>query len=507
MSLVKTYPKFGKATAWQKGFSIDKVALRRRLCQESFWEFSHIFWHEVIAEDPVWNWHMRVMANELQKVAEPVFRMQPKTYDLIINVPPGSTKSTYSSIFYLPWLWTRMVQLRYIGGSFDKDLSLEFGTKARKVIRSKLYQETFPHIEISSDQDTKSHFSNTLKGERRGTSVGAGITGRHAHIIVVDDPIDPQGARSEADITTANRWMTETLPSRCVDQAVTPMILVMQRLSLNDPTGERLLRAESGEGVPVRHICLPAEVSPEVKPAIFRNKYKEGLLDPKRLPKVVLNEKRAVLGNFGYAGQFEQRPVPLSGGMFQIDKLEGPTVPPTPGKFLLVVRWWDKAASTEKWGAYTSGVLMGILKDPKAVPRYWILDVLRERFDTATRERMIKLTGQTDEVFYERKYEIGIEQEPGSGGKDSALHTVWNLPGFKVIYEKATGDKLLRADPFSVQVNAGNVGIAKGTWNMLYLEEMKYFGPMAKFRDQIDASSGAFNRLSRRRHRAGALGI
>jgi predicted phage terminase large subunit-like protein len=410
------------------------------------------------------------------------------------------------SILYLPWLWGRCPWIRYLNGCFDGDLALEFGTKSRAVLRSKLYRETFPEIEISSDQDTKSYFANTMKGERRATSTGASIIGRHAHIQVVDDPIDPESSLSELDMDKVNRWMTQTLPSRVVDKSVTPMILIMQRLAINDPSGDRLERAKQG-GTPIKHICLPADIrrGQKVRPKVLKNKYKDGLLDPKRHPITVLDEFRLVkLGDYAYAGQYDQSPIPMTGGLFQVDKLIIGPLPPA-AKFTAVVRWWDKAASKEKWGAHTAGILMGIMKDPQEVPRYWVLDVIRERWDTATRERMIKLTGHSDEVFYKNKYTIGMEQEPGSGGKDSALWTVRNLAGFHAVFERPSGDKMARAYAFSTQVNAGNVGLVSALWNAGYIEEMKYFAPEAKSKDRIDASSAGFNQLSKKRHKAGGF--
>jgi len=100
--------------------------------------------------------------------------------------------------------------------------------------------------------------------------------------------------------------------------------------------------------------------------------------------------------------------------------------------------------------------------------------------------------------------EIGLEQEPGSGGKESAESTVRNLRGWRVRVDRPTGDKSLRADPFSVQVNNGNVSMVRGDWNEDYIEELRYF-PFSKYKDQVDASSGAFNILAGRNIRAGAL--
>jgi len=151
--------------------------------------------------------------------------------------------STIGSIMLLPWAWTRMISFRMLSGSFNKDLSLEFGMKAKQIIESERYQELFPEVKIRSDQGAKSHFANTRGGVRYCTATGASAIGRHAHLIAVDDPINPAGVRSKADLLSANRWMRETLPSRCVDPEVTTLMCIMQRLGVMDPTGERLSRS------------------------------------------------------------------------------------------------------------------------------------------------------------------------------------------------------------------------------------------------------------------------
>jgi predicted phage terminase large subunit-like protein len=401
----------------------------------------------------------------------------------------------------LPWLWTRMPSFRFLGGSYSADLSLEFGNKARRLIKSSLYQETFPEITILDDQDTKGYFANSLKGERYSTSTGASIIGRHFHLHSIDDPINPRGARSELELRTTNLWLTESVAQRCVNLQITPLILTMQRLALEDPSGIRLARTG---GTPVRHICLPAELSDDVKPVRLRSKYKKGLLDPIRLNPDILETRRCELGQYGYAGQFEQRPSPITGGMFDVTALVGPKAPPDPKEFSHVIRWWDKASSSG-YGDYTAGVLMGIKANPKAVPRFWILDVFRKQLGSVEREEVIKKTAKVDQERWPGNYRVGVEQEPGSGGKDSAMATVWNLAGFKVEMEKPTGSKLDRADPFATQVNAGNVAFLPGQWNNTYMEELQYFGELAKFDDQVDASAAAFNFLSRKKYKAGAL--
>ena len=92
-------------------------------------------------------------------------------------------------------------------------------------------------------------------------------------------------------------------------------------------------------------------------------------------------------------------------------------------------------------------------------------------------------------------YEIGVEQEPGSGGKDIAEATIRNLAGYSVFADRVTGSKQLRAEPFAAQVQGGNVSLVAGDWVRDFLDEAESF-PNGKFKDQIDAASGAFARLT-----------
>lgn len=473
--------------------SFDQYQLLGSICRESFADFLKEFWHVVVPEKLTWNWHLKYLCDELQEMALRVFQGLPRKHDLIINISPGSSKSTIASIMFPAWCWTRMATCRIISASYAYMLSVDLSRKSRDVVKSELYQRCFPGIKIRDDQDAKGNFVNTQGGERVATGVDGSITGKHAHIIVVDDPLDPKMAASDADLNTANRWMQETLPSRKVDKRVTPIILIMQRLHEYDPTGMML---EKADRVPVKHICLPAEESDDIKPASLRRYYVDGLMDPERLSREVLAEAQSQ-GDYVYAGQYMQSPIPRGGAMFQVDKIEI-EAPPPDLKMVKYVRYWDKAG-TEGGGAFTVGTLMA--RDEAG--HYWILDVERGQWDSGRRERVMRKTAIKDG----RRVLIVVEQEPGSGGKDSASGTVRNLAGFRVRLHKvgkSDGDKIARADAFSSQVNNGNVSMVPAAWNKEFLNEYRFF-PNSRYKDQVDSGSGAFNHLAGRTRRIGGL--
>lgn len=497
---------------------ISKNQLKASILKDSFADFVKTMWPVVVPEELIWNWHMDVLCNELQRMAERVFENKPREYDLIINIPPGTSKSSICSVMFPAWVWTRMPSARTICSSYAYSLSLELSRLSRLIIKSEEYTSLFPEIELTRDQDAKGLFINTKGGKRYCASIGGSITGHHGHFLIVDDPMDPNAAISEKELEGVNKWMVDTLPTRKVEKAVTPMILIMQRLHQNDPSGMLLERrreqienqkkhgTEDSENpiVPIRHICLPGELSKLVRPRSMRKKYINGLLDPVRLSRSVLEGlKPPNLSEFAYSGQIMQSPVPLGGGMFKTDRLTI-DIPPPFRKFKQIVRYWDKAG-TGGGGAFTVGCLMGIDNQD----RYWVLDVIRGQWESSEREKIIKQTSQMDLAMlrrggYKKLYRIGVEQEPGSGGKESAQNTVKNLKGFSVKVDRPTGDKVLRADPFSTQVNGENVYLKEGDWNHLYTEELRFF-PNSTFKDQADASSGGFNMLSNPRKILGAL--
>jgi predicted phage terminase large subunit-like protein len=473
----------------------DELEIVRSLCRSNYYFFLKEFWNTIVPDPFVDNWHIKYIANELQYMVEWFLRgMEPghnskydyKPYDLIINESPGSTKSLQCSVFFQPWVWTRYQSASFIGSSYQENLSIDLSRKARIVLKSDKYKELFPEVVISEDQDAKGKFANTEQGERNSVGNKGGITGRHADFIVIDDPIDPKGSRSSVEMTLANQFITETLWSRKKNKARTPTILVQQRLHANDPTGMMLEMASRGE-TKIRHLCFPAVLTDDVKPVECKQYYRDGLFDPVRLPKPVLDEA-ALQGEYSFAGQFLQRPVPIGGGMFKTDNIiiRDRSEMPVGNRWVKRVRYWDKAA-TQDAGCFTVGMLMG--KDVDQ--RFWILDVVRGRWDSARREQMIKSVAAMDgyEVV------IGIEQEPGSGGKDSASMTARNLAGYRVVMDKPSGPKEERADPFSTQVNAGNVYMVSAGWNRPLLDEMGLF-PNGNFKDQVDSGSGAFKYLT-----------
>lgn len=457
--------------------------LDRIFLQSNFYEFFKFFWTAINNEKLIDNWHIKYLCDELQAVAERVIKREKKEYDLIINIPPSMSKTSILNIYFPLWCWVNDYTIPFISVSYSYQLSINISEKCRDVLRSDLFQKYFYDIKVKEDSDTKQLFKvvkdNKVGGFRYATSVGGTISGFHGHFLLLDDPLNAVDALSDVKIKNVNEWIDNVIFSRKVDNDVSVVILVMQRLHENDTTGYLLSKNKN-----IKHICLPALQSEKISPPELKNFYTDGLLDNKRLSKEILEQKRIEMGDYAFAMQYLQEIVPKSGSFFDVSKLL--IVNSLDEKEIIrKVRYWDKAG-THQAGCYTVGVKMAMLKNRT----YVVLDVVRGQWEAGEREKIIKQVAELDG----RDVSIIVEQEPGSGGKESAEATIRNLAGYRCYADRPTGDKILRADTFAVQLNAGNVAMLRAEWNSEYKRELEFF-PYGKYKDQVDASSGAFNIL------------
>lgn len=478
--------------------------IQRELNNRSLYQFLKWSWSEISGQPFVDNWHIRYLCSILEEVAYGVGNREPKKHDLLINVPPGSTKTIICSIVFPVWCWTKWYWIRFITASYSSTLSLESAEYSRDLIKSVKFQELYPELGIKADKDTKGNFKivkktpskinphkqgEILGGNRYSTSVGGTLTGFHGDIIIWDDPINPQQTFSDIQLEIANKWIDQTLPTRKTNKKVSVTIGIMQRLHQNDPSGHLLKKNKEN----LKHISLPGEIrnyKQFLKPRGLKKFYVDDLFDVNRLSWSVLNELETDLGQYGFAGQIGQNPAPAGGGMFKVDHFQMVSEIFPKKEYVKSVRYWDKAGTAKGKGAYTTGVKISKLRNGMFI----VDDVKRGRWSSEERERIIKQTAEVDGTDV---WQV-VEQEPGSGGKESAENTIKNLAGFLVEADRPTGDKATRADPLSVQVNSGNILLRVAEWNLKYKEEFGLF-PNSTYKDQVDATSGGFNFLTRKK--------
>lgn len=455
----------------------DAFNIEKELCQRELSEFIKQAWHVIEPSQPyIHGWHIDAICEHLEAVTRGEINR------LLINVPPGTMKSLAVGVFWPAWEWgpKGMSSTRYVAASHNLGFSVRDNVRMRRLVSSDWFQERWP-TPFAKDQNAKLNFQNKNTGFRQAMAFGS-MTGARGDRVIVDDPHSVEGAISDKERANTIRIFKETLPTRLNNPKTSAIIIVMQRLHTGDVSGVAI-----EEEMGYEHLMLPMEFEPErrcVTSIGFSDPRKvDGeLLFPKRFPKEVVDRDKKAMGEMASSGQFQQRPTPRGGGMFKVENISIGV----PQKIVRAVRYWDKAG-TEGGGCYTAGVKVGIDQDG----RFWILDVVRGQWGAMKREMHILQCAQMD-GFETRVY---VEQEPGSGGKESAESTIRMLAGYVAYKDRVTGDKVTRAEPLSVQVEAGNVSLKKAEWNKDFIEEARLF-PVGKFKDQVDAAAGGFTKLT-----------
>ena len=458
---------------------ITATSIERELCKRSFYFFVQYFWDTIIAEKPIWNWHIKYLCDELQIVGEGVAKRQPKLYDYyIFNVPPGSSKSTIISEMYPLWCWAIDPTQRFICASYSSTMADDIAEKSYNIYTSDKYKTLFPKL-VEKKSGGKTNFKNGLKGERIPTSTGSSITGQHAHQIIIDDPITPTLASSEAERKAANTWLSETIGSRKVSLTVTVTIVVMQRLHEMDCSGYLL----SKKNLKIKHVCIPAELTDNVKPIELRSNYIDGLFDIVRKTRENLLQAKIELGSYGYAGQMLQEPSPKDGGV--IKKSWFPIIKAAAAPQGCIINFQLDTAYTDKES-----------NDPSAMISYF------KHENTVYITNSISVHKEFPELcrwipthVNEHGYnDLSILRvEPKATGKTTVqqLKLETNL---NIIEDKApTVDKVTRARACSPKVESGRVIILEGHWNESFLSQVAAF-PNAAHDDELDCLTAIIER-------------
>ena len=410
---------------------------------------------------------------------------------LIVALPPRHSKSEMFSRLLPAYALYRFPDRWFALSSYAAELAYTLSRSARAYYRAAVG-------EIGGETEAVKHWETGQGGGLWATGVGGPATGRGFHWGLIDDAIkNAEEAQSEV-IGRRNRdWYGSTWYTRAEPDAA--MCIVTTRWPGPGDIVGYLFELEEGEGdgdsetdEPERWHVLLMEAEKEAEPpeipascTLEPDPRPVGApLCPERYPLSRLKRIRRKVGEFFYNALFQQRPRPREGGMFPREEAKIVAAAPVGLRW---VRYWDKAA-TEGGGKYTAGTKMAI--GPDGI--IYVGDVRRKQLGSDGRKKLMRQTAVVDGV----NVTIWIEQEPGSSGKDSARDDVKLLAGFSVHTEPASGDKVLRADPFAAQWQAGNVRLIAGEWNKPYLDEMEA-APFGKYLDQMDSSAGAYNKLSR----------
>jgi predicted phage terminase large subunit-like protein len=437
-------------------------------------------WHVLEPEAKyVHNWHIDAICQHLEAVTDG------RINRLLVNVPPGSSKSLIVSVMWPAWEWGPCGRrsLRYLATAFNEGPVKRDTRKSRDLIASEWYGRLWPDVRLTRTAETS--FANASTGTREGVPFGS-LTSQRGDRLIIDDPHSTETAESDTERLNTTRKFREGAVNRLNDQEKSAIVVIMQRLHEQDISG-----VITSLGMDYVHLMLPMEFDPSrsCETAIgFRDPRTDDgqLLDPSRFPRATVDKLERDMGSYAYSGQYQQSPTPRSGGMFQRGDFGIVDAVPAGGRR---VRAWDFAASQQKPGKqpdWTVGIRMLLVKDT-----FYIEDVLRGRWSASDVETRLKNTASQDG----QGITIRMPQDPGAAGKADSETKIKLLKGYPVIVKPISGDKATRARPASAQAEAGNVKLVRGAWNDTFLSEICSF-PNGTFDDQLDAFADALNELA-----------
>lgn len=432
-------------------------------------------WRLISSETPVFNWHIDYIADRLQNLGSFIIAREPSPGDMVINIPPGMTKSSLVSQIFISWLWLHDPSICVIVSSYSGLLSIDHSLKAKKIIESDEWG-LFRHYihqrhghELTFTRNTEKHWENNFGGFFYATSTGGSVTGKHAHLIIRDDPLNPEQSVSDTGIKKTNRFNDETLSDRKKDKQSTPTITVMQRLNENDPTGHDVKR-----GLVNEHICLPGKIenaeTTTVKPRKLIDNYMSagGLLDPIRLPETVLADKKIRLGSYAYAGQYDQTPSPIGGGIIKTKWFDIVDALPNGMGFKDVV--WNFILDTA-FSAKTESNDTALIAYTYIQNDWFVRECFALKLDFPDMLDLVK--GFTSRNGYSSQSRIYIE--PKATGVP-LIQTIKRETGLNVIpTESPIDDKVTRVNNHVPEMESGRVHLLRGQWNESYLHELGTF--------------------------------
>lgn len=421
------------------------------------------------------NWHHKKMCDAIQRVIDGQCKR------LIINVPPGSSKTETAVINLIARGLAINPKARFLHLSYSSDLAELNSAKAKELILSSEFQELF-NIPIKTDSNARGRW-NVVDGDISiggcyATSTLGQVTGfRAGHMaegfqgcIIIDDPLKPVDSLSKVKRDAVNNAFINTVQSRKASPD-TPIIVIMQRLADEDLTGFLL---NGGDGKEWEHICIPAinedgeSYWPDKEPI-------ESLLQ--------LKEK----GNFTFEGQYQQRPYVLGGEIIKGEWFGRYSELPPERQWVRRAVFADTAMKTGEANDFTVFLDAMIARDGKC----YILNVWRKKVDAVgllilAKDVWASTNGKAQAMYIEDK-------ASGTGLIQQLQNNEQFIP---VIPVERTKDKLTRVMEVQPRIQAGGVLLPEfAPWVVDFVSECEAFtaNDTHKHDDQVDPLVDAVN--------------
>lgn len=468
----------------------EKRLLEELILREEASRSLHSFCRYVIGVEPAR--HHKIIIDALMRL------LSGESKRLIITAPPGSAKSTYSSVAF-PAFFVGYHTGLIISASHTAGLAEDFGKKVRNIVHSEEYRKVFPDVYIPNDNRAAANWGTNTNSSYFAAGVGTAIAGRRGNLAVVDDPYP---GRSEAWSPAYRRrtrdWFFNDLQPRLHPGA--PIILIQTRWHPEDLAGEILARQEAGETVGYKweHINFVALVEDE------EDKEQDPLgrdigeaLWPEWQPAEDLERMRSSFSDHSHwLALYQQKPVNPEGNLVSKNWLKYYSRPIAEENILYRFQTWDTASSTSAKAAFTVGLTIAVTKDKD----YVVEDMFRDKIDFPTQMRTVR------DLYFEKGASICYIENKQTGA--SLLQSLKNKGMNLVSCEpRGQGDKEVRFEAITPVIEAGRLLIpVHAPWRKEFDTEITQF-PGGHKADIVDALSQGISKEEARHRRKLRRGV
>jgi hypothetical protein len=347
------------------GLIIDRA--RNEICRLSFVSFIEAVFNLFNPGRHFYiNWYIQAIAYHLEQVRLGRIKR------LIINLPPRFLKSLISSIAFPAFVLGHDPTRRLLVISYGLDLSDKFAYDSHRLVSSDLYRGIFPGTRFL--RNAASQILTTRQGERFGTSIDGSLTGLGGDIIIIDDPLKQADAESDSKREHVNDIYKNTIQSRLNDNENGAIVIVMQRLHMDDLCGTVLKHSDDWT---VLSLPLIAERDERIQIGddLYHERRAGDLLHPEYFSQRRVNERRSQLDEKTFAAQYQQCPLQPLGVMIKRHSIQRYEQLPTSIQSYRVIQAWDTAIKIDPTSDYS--VCVTLLVDDRR--NFYVLDVLRRR--------------------------------------------------------------------------------------------------------------------------------
>ncbi len=423
------------------------------------------------------NWHIELIASKLEQVYRGKIRR------LVINMPPRSLKSICVSVAWPAWILGNSPNARIMAASYSSTLSTKHSVDTRLVMLSDWYKSVFPSTIISQDQNEKNKFTTTERGFRFATSVGGTATGEGADFLIVDDPLNPVQAASNIMRQNVIEWFSQTFSTRLNNKKKGAIIVVMQRLHVDDLTGY-LLKKRGWEV-----LSLPAIFDKSTTYSYCNNTKTTNIgeyLHHEREGKEEIELAKIELGSYGFSAQYQQSPILVKGGMVEKEWLKRFNLPENEiiNTQNNIYQSWDTAIKSGNGNDYS--VCTTWQEKDNA---YYLLDLYQEKLEYPALKRTVTSLAQK----YQPKA-ILIEDKASGQSLIQDLRITNKLPLIAIM---PNSDKITRFARITPLFEAGIIFLPNSAKWLVDFEAQLLSFPNYSHDDIVDSISQFLNWISK----------